>query len=236
MNKSSSQHNMELLTLVVYRLEELCDDVTFVGGCITGLLITDKAAPDVRFTVDVDCIINIVTKLEYHNFSEKLRKKGLKEMSIGNHPICRWDCDGVLIDVMPIDKNVLGFSNRWYPNAQKNSTAKKINDLKSIKIITAPYFLATKLEAFRDRGKQDYLLSHDLEDVISVIDGRPEITDEVAHSESDLKKYLSLEFLSLMSNNQFIQALPGHLNYSSESEGRRKIVEERIYKIINSGK
>lgn len=76
MNISSLQHNMELLTLVAYRLEELCDDVTFVGGCVTGLLITDKAAPDVRFTVDVDCIINIVTKLGYHNFSEKLRKKG----------------------------------------------------------------------------------------------------------------------------------------------------------------
>jgi hypothetical protein len=83
MNKISSQHNMELLTLVAHRLEELCDDVTFVGGCITGLLITDKAVPDVRFTADVDCIINIVTKLEYHNFSEKLRKKGFKEMSIG---------------------------------------------------------------------------------------------------------------------------------------------------------
>lgn len=52
MNISSLQHNMELLTLVAYRLEELCDDVTFVGGCVTGLLITDKAAPDVRFTMD----------------------------------------------------------------------------------------------------------------------------------------------------------------------------------------
>lgn len=236
MNKNSSQHNMELLTLIAYRLEELCDEVIFVGGCITGLLISDKAAPDVRFTIDVDCIVNIITKLEYHNFSEKLRKKGFKEMSIGNHPICRWDCDGVLIDVMPTDKNVLGFSNRWYPNAQKNPKVEKIKDSKYIKIITAPYFLATKLEAFKDRGKQDFLLSHDLEDIVSIIDGRPEITTEVANSENELQKYLSFEFLSLMNNDQFIQALPGHLNYSSESEERIKIVEDRIYNIINIGK
>jgi hypothetical protein len=236
MTNNSLQHNMELLTLIAHRLEELCDEVTFVGGCITGLLITDKAAPDVRFTIDVDCITNIITKPEYHNFSEKLRKKGFKEMSACNHPICRWDCDGVLIDVMPIDKNVLGFSIRWYSSAQKNSATKRITDSKIIKMITAPYFLATKLEAFNDRGKQDFLLSHDLEDVISVIDGRPEIVIEVAHSEDDLKKYLALEFSALMSNDQFIQALPGHLNYSSESAERRKIVEERIYQIIDLGK
>lgn len=236
MIKHSLQHNMELLTLIAYRLDELCDEVTFVGGCITGLLITDVAAPDVRFTVDVDCIINIITKLEYHHFSEKLRKKGFKEMSLGNHPICRWNCDGVLIDVMPIEKSVLGFSNQWYPNAQKNATTQRITDSKLIKIITAPYFLATKLEAFRDRGKEDFLVSHDLEDIISVIDGRPEITNEVAKSEDALIKYLSIEFSSLIGNEKFSQAIPGHLNYSSELEERKKIVEERIYKIIDSGK
>ena|ERR1700734_1662960 len=124
MTKNSLQHSMELLTLIAHRLEELCEEVTFIGGCITGLLITDKAAPDVRFTIDVDCIANIITQFEYHNFSEKLRKKGFKEMSAGNHPICRWNCDGVLIDVMPIDKNVLGFSNRWYPNCTREYVKK----------------------------------------------------------------------------------------------------------------
>ncbi|MBX3709431.1 MAG: hypothetical protein KIT56_03680 [Gammaproteobacteria bacterium] len=97
MNRSSAQRNLNSLILIANRLGELCNDVTFVGGCITGLLITDKAAPDVRFTTDVDCIINVVTKHEYHSLSEKLRNKGFKEMSFGNHPICRWDCDGVLI-------------------------------------------------------------------------------------------------------------------------------------------
>jgi hypothetical protein len=47
-----------------------------------------------------------------------------------------------------------------------------------IRSITAPYFLATKLEAFQSRGKGDVFASHDLEDVIAVIDGRPAITEE----------------------------------------------------------
>ncbi len=236
MNRSSAQRNLNSLILIANRLCELCNDVTFVGGCITGLLITDKAAPDVRFTTDVDCIINVVTKHEYHSLSEKLRNKGFKEMSFGNHPICRWDCDGVLIDIMPTDKSVLGFSNRWYKDAQNNAIAKNLNDSISVKVISAPYFLATKLEAFKDRGKDDFLLSHDLEDIIAVIDGRPEIVGDVSSTENNLKTYLSTEFNKLANNVQFMQALPGHLNYSSESEVRKKIVEQRINAIIELGK
>ncbi|MDC7848876.1 hypothetical protein ALAW1_02873 [Legionella pneumophila] len=36
-----------------------------------------------------------------------------------------------------------------------------------------------------------------------------------------------------MSNDQFLQALPGHLNYSLESDSRKKIVESRINAIID---
>lgn len=233
MNKSSAQRNIESLSLIAHRLGDLCNEITFVGGCITGLLITDKAAPDVRFTVDVDCIVNVITRPSYYAIAEKLRQKGFKELISGDHPICRWDCDGILIDVMPIDKSVLGFSNKWYKDAQENAIEHSIADNLNIKVISAPYFLGTKLEAFKDRGKQDFLLSHDLEDIISVIDGRPEITSDVSCESDNLKQYLSSEFALLMSNEQFLQALPGHLNYSLEAESRKKIVETRINAIID---
>ena len=235
MNRSSAQRNIESLTIIAHRLDELCNEVTFVGGGITGLLITDKAAPDVRFTVDVDCIINVITRPDYYAISKKLRQKGFKEIIFGDHPICRWDCDGILIDVMPIDKSVLGFSNRWYKDAQINAIDQKITDVISVKIISAPYFLATKLEAFKDRGKQDFLSSHDLEDIISLIDGRAEIVNDISVTSDNLKQYLAFEFASLMNNAQFLQALPGHLNYSQESESREKIVKERILAIVNVG-
>lgn len=157
-------------------------------------------------------------------------------MVLGDHPICRWDCDGILIDVMPIDKSVLGFSNRWYKDAQVNAVDQKITDTINVKIISAPYFLATKLEAFKDRGKQDYLSSHDLEDIISLIDGRSEIVNDILVSSDNLKQYLGFEFASLMNSTQFLQALPGHLNYSQESESRVKIVKERILAIMNLGR
>lgn len=141
MNRNSAQRNIASLLIIANRLDELCNEVTFVGGCITGLLITDKAAPDVRFTVDVDCIINVISKFEYYSLSEKLRQKGFKEMSIDSHPICRWDCDGILIDVMPTDENVLGFSNKWYKDAQTNAVLLHLNTSKTVKVISGDVFI-----------------------------------------------------------------------------------------------
>lgn len=143
MNRSSAQKNIESLTIIARRLGELVTDVTFVGGCITGLLITDKATPDVRFTVDVDCIINVITRSDYYALAKKLRNKGFKEMATGQHPICSWDCDGILIDIMPIDKRIFGFSNKWYKEALVHSKAIVQPGSIQLNIISAPYFLAT---------------------------------------------------------------------------------------------
>lgn len=232
MNRSSAQRNLESLICIAEHLEELCDEVVFVGGCVIGLLLSDRAAPDVRYTMDVDCIINIITKPKYYVMAEKLRQKGFKESPIEDHPICRWDCERIVVDIIPVEKSVLGFSNKWYKEALLNTFDKQISNSIKIRIISAPYFLATKMEAFKDRGKRDFLFSHDLEDIISLIDGRPEIANEISNSSNNLKNYLSTEFSLLMENEQFHQALPGHLNYSQESESRRKIVEERISAII----
>ena len=104
MNKTAAQFNIESLTLVALRLQELCNEVTFVGGSVIGLLITDHTAPDVRYTKDIDCIADIISHADYHAFSRKLRKKGFKELPFGDHPICRWDCDGILVDLVPTEK------------------------------------------------------------------------------------------------------------------------------------
>jgi len=230
-----ASHNIEMLVLVASQLGELCNEIVFVGGCITGLLITDKAAPDVRFTVDVDCVINIISLSDYHKLEKKLRAKEFRQTLLDDHPICRWEYHGILLDVMPIDKKILGFSNRWYKEALDNSVQKTIKKSLKIHLITATYFLATKFEAFKDRGKNDFISSHDLEDIIAVIDGRPEIIKDVASVPVKLKKYLSAEFLSLMNNANFINALPGHLNYSDECLNRSVIVKERIRAIIDLG-
>jgi hypothetical protein len=80
-----------------------------------------------------------------------------------------------------------------------------------IKLVTPPLFLATKLEAFRGRGGGDFLASHDLEDIIAVVDGRHELLEDVMRSAAPLRAHIAREITALLQMPEFNQALPGHL-------------------------
>ena len=97
-----------------------------------------------------------------------------------------------------------------------------------VRVITGPYFIATKLEAFEGRGRGDHAASHDIEDVIAVIDGRPELVEEVQGSPSDLRAYLSQKFGSLLRDQRFLDGVPGHLPPDEASQGRLGIVLDRM--------
>lgn len=109
--------NRALFESVVRLLAPVLDDLVFVGGCTTGLFITDPAAAGTRPTVDVDAIVDIASYAGYAALADRLRALGLGEDSSPGAPMCRWRRDGVVVDVMPVDERILGFSNRWYPTA-----------------------------------------------------------------------------------------------------------------------
>ena len=139
-----------------------------------------------------------------------------------------------MLDVMPTDQSILGFGNRWYAPAFEQAIEFKLPSGKMIKSITAPYFLATKLAAFDGRGDGDYFSSHDLEDVIAVIDGRMEITEEVQTSDSVLRGHLAEKFQTLLRDPEFIAAVSGHLPSDAASQARVPIVTDRIKFIAES--
>jgi hypothetical protein len=192
-------------------LGPVLEDLVFVGGCATGLLITDVAAGKVRPTFDVDAIVEISSYSEYATFSERLRELGLHEDVREGAPICRWRYEDLTIDVMPIDESILGFSNRWYEEAHKTAQRTELASDLSIDVITAPYFIASKFEAFRGRGKGDFFGSHDLEDLIAVVDGRDRLADEVRESSTQLREYIRVETKRLLEDRAFMDALPGLL-------------------------
>ena len=97
----------------------------------------------------------------------------------------------------------------------------------TINLIAAPVFIGTKLEAFKGRGvdasgKPDYLGSHDLEDIITVVDRRPDLLAECRASSPELRAYLAAEFKAMFSNPEFEQALAGHLPGDAFSQQRIK--------------
>jgi len=219
--------NIELLRGVARRLGPLLPEVVFVGGCTTGLFITDEAAAEVRPTFDVDVIAEIASYPGYAEFSERLRRQGFREDTSEGAPLCRWLIDEMKLDVMPSDEKILGFSNRWYGAAIETAQEMQIEKDLRIRVVTAPYFIATKLEAFRGRGRGDYGNSSDLEDLVAVLDGRASIVREIA-AEVRIRSYVAEQFCSLLENASFVDGLPGYFQPDEGSQGRIPIVMERI--------
>lgn len=220
--------NLAMIRHVAARLGHLRERVVFLGGAATALLITDDAVPDVRVTVDVDVIVEIASRGDYYRLAESLRAAGFSEDSREGAPVCRWLVEGIAVDVMPTDAEILGFSNQWYQQALENSVVRQISEDMAIRLVTAPYFLATKIDAFHNRGAEDYIASHDMEDIITLFDGRPEIVDEVNNAPEDVKEFLSRKFGEFQKNRSFLDALPGHLPPDLASQQRVPILMDRI--------
>jgi hypothetical protein len=135
---------------------------------------------------------------------------------------------GTTLDVMPLDEKILGFSNRWYRAAMESSVTERLSDDLEIRIVTGPFFIATKLEAFKGRGKGDFFGSHDLEDLISVVDGRPALVTEVQSGAAELRKYVRAEIHGLLRTPRFLDALPGYLLTDAINQSRIGIVLRRL--------
>jgi predicted nucleotidyltransferase len=226
---------VEWVRIVAERLGDLREEVVFLGGATVGLLITDPAAAPVRPTKDVDVIVGVGSWGEYVPLQERLRDKGFSEDTEEGAPLCRWVIEGIKVDVMPTSAVVLGFSNRWYGPAMKTAQRVELAQEISIRLVTAPYFVATKLEAFRGRGEGDYQASHDLEDLIAVVDGRPELLGEIEKDEVDLRVYLREEVGQLLDDKAFRESLPGHLPGDAASQERLPMILRRFGRIAGRG-
>jgi len=225
--------NLAMLEIVAKKLGRLNEEVVYLGGCATALFINDSLSLDVRPTLDVDCIIDVISLGEYHKFESELNKRGFKK-SMEDDIICRWHYDDIILDVMPTDEKILGFGNPWYQEALEHAVSHKISEDLMVKSVMAPYFIATKIEAFRTRGNNDLLDSHDFEDIITIIAGRVEIADEISLASDKLRSHLKKFFEEMLRNDQFELVLPGHVSDGPVTMQRVQTVKSRIKKIVET--
>jgi predicted nucleotidyltransferase len=202
---ASADPNLGAVELVALALGPVLDELVLVGGCAVGLLVTDPARTPVRATLDVDLLTEVAPLASYYQLAERLRRRGFAEQSAAD-VVCRWAKGELLIDVLPVDAKVLGFTNTWYAQAAHHARLHPLPSGRNIRLIAAPHFLATKLEAFASRGGGDYL-HHDMEDIVTVIDGRHSIVSEVQNSPADLRAFLLHELRVLLADTRFMDRL-----------------------------
>ena len=223
--------NLGKVELIAQALGPLREHLVFVGVCAVDLLLTDPAAAPSRVTYDVDLVAQVVALAGYHALESEFAKLGFKRDISQDAPICRWRFENLEVDLMPADSRILGFANRWYPLVVEAAQQVDLSNGLSINLITAPLFLATKFEAFADRGNNDFLGSHDLEDIINVLDGRPEIVSEVAMSPEVLREYLIERFGNLLDMPDLVSVLPGLIFPDESMEARLQVLVQRIREI-----
>lgn len=227
----SNQLNLPALQAVARALGPLRSRVVFVGGSTAGLYTTVPKAPESRFTNDVDCIIEVVPRMAYYALEDELRALGFVNDQTAK-VICRWLVNGLVVDIMPLNEdNILGFSNPWYPEGYAHAVAFQLPDETSILIMPAVYFLATKLAALRSRGLRDIRLSSDLEDILYLVDNRPELAEEVALASATVRPYLAAELTLLLRHPELPEAIDGYLPYGSGAT-RSTLLEKRLRAIV----
>lgn len=216
------------IKLVAVALGELNQSAVFVGGATVPFYLPEEIKSEARPTEDIDVVLELVPKRKLHDFDDLLRKKGFQNDTSTGAPLCRWILGSIKVDIMTTDDGMLGFTNRWYADGVANATSVECDGM-AIQILTLPFFLATKIEAFKGRGKGDFLLSHDIEDVITIIDAIDEsqlksIFDE---GQGRVGAYLKGEFAGVVGLNEFEQAVAGTVR-------NRGLANERASQLIQA--
>ncbi len=214
---------------------ELLSQVAFVGGSTTGLMITDALTREqVRGTDDIDLIVHVIGKQGFASLQRKLSAHGFRIVAPlpgETIPICAMKLGDLLVDFMPDDERVLGFSNRWYPDALRAAEPFELGNDNTIRLVTPPYFIATKLEAWLGRGNADALQSRDIEDIINLVDGRPELLGEIAAAPLELQRYIAQEVGKLLQDSNFEYAVQSQARNSRE---REKIIFTRLEQLAGA--
>jgi len=210
--------NNTMLQTVANGLEELKNDVVFVGGAVAELYADAPELSDIRPTQDVDCVISISSKTKHAKLEEALRVKKFANDTSQGAPICRWIYKNIKVDVMPTDSSVLGFSNRWYEEGIEKRITKTLDDGTEIYVFPPEYYLAAKFEAHNNRGNSDLRTSHDFEDIIYVLDNCSDILKQIESASTGVNQYIKEQSMVLLQDDGLTEGIECALPYSAGDE------------------
>jgi len=221
--------NLSVVAEVAKALKNYRDKMVFVGGAVVSLYTDDAAAGEIRPTGDIDLTLNIINLSNWVIVQEELSKLGFHPDPFG-HAICSYKYKDIPVDIMSTEDGPLGPSNRWYKIGFTDLWKVKVKT-EEINILKAPYYLATKFEAFNNRGT-DYRTSHDMEDVIYILDNRIDIVDEINKSPLVVKSFIQYEIQRMIDDNILEEVLEAHI-HPLVIEQRYPLIIDKITQIIS---
>jgi hypothetical protein len=218
-----SSLNVERLESVARGLGDRLAETAFVGGAVVELYVDDPAAPTVRNTADVDCVVPVTTRKGMRQWEAELRERGFRNDTRQGAPICRWIYDGTIVDVMPQDEG--GSTNPWYSAGMENTAPHHLPSGTEIRIFALPWFVATKMVAVRNRGGDDYRSSHDFEDIMYLWDCIPDFVQRLNEAPEDVTEWLRTELTDWRSRPNLREEVECVVDQGSPTRVRRILRE-----------
>ena len=215
--------NRKAVKKIALALDDLEHQVVFVGGALVSLYIDDKAAEDVRPTGDIDITLEISSLGKLEELREELNKRGFVQSS-EDHVMCRFRYDDIKVDVMSTKEVGWAPANRWFAPGFE-SLIELEADGKRIQCLSLPYFLASKLTAFFDRGVKDARTSKDFEDIVYLLNHTSDIKEQILKSDNEVVQYIIECFNDILEDSSKKEAILGHLDYEDQKKRYDKILQ-----------
>lgn len=208
-------------------LATLSQDFVFLGGATVVLHLDDSNSPGLRITKDVDCVVEAATLVEFAALEEELRTQGFEQRTQETGPICRWYHGDLILDILPVQAEILGFSNRWLSQGAQTAIPAKLPSGRLIYTFDLIHLVATKIEAFEDRGRRDPMMSRDLEDIVMLFDGVSQFPDEL-RGKLPVHQFVRAWLKKQVEDPDFLDLVAGHLPPSSGGYGRAELLLDRL--------
>lgn len=220
--------NLAVVAEIAEALKNYKDKMVFVGGAVVSLYTDDPAADEIRPTADVDMTLNVVNLGDWASIQEDLSQLGFHPDPFG-HAICSYKYKDIPVDIMAAEEGPFGPSNRWYKIGFSDLWRVKVKT-QEINILKAPCYLATKFEAFNNRGN-DYRTSHDMEDIVYILDNRIDIVTEIEQTDKRIRQFLINQLITIIEKGMLDEVLMAHIHPLMVDE-RKPIVIEKISAIV----
>ncbi|WP_458625989.1 nucleotidyl transferase AbiEii/AbiGii toxin family protein [Winogradskyella sp. PC D3.3] len=222
--------NLDIVATVAQALGDLNTEVVYIGGAVISIYATDEGAELPRVTTDVDVCVQVSTLNDMETLRERLAEKNIFPDATGTH-LYRYTHKGILIDFIPYEATPFGPTNSYLKPGFEQAYETQVGSVE-ISVLPVTVFLATKWEAFNDRGGSDPRWSHDFEDIIYILDNNTDLLEHAKVATTEVINALKALSTFILEHSNSREIIECHISPITAQE-RGEFITEKLTAITN---
>lgn len=217
--------NLSQIIRVAEGLGSQASHIVFTGAGTLELYLDDPAAPEVHPASSVSGIFRGQTLLEFYAFTRELGSLGFVRLDPADSLPVNWAYGQVPVRLYPSHPEPAGFRNRWFEEGVFHARSCQLSEQLRIRILTSPYFMAAKMEAFQQRGGGHFRSSPDFEDIVFLLAYCTRIRQEIEASFYSVRDYIRSQMQRYLQHPALVEGIYQVLPFDASEWELRKVLE-----------